>query len=689
MKEVVNVKLLVAFFSLYFIPIYPAQETLNNWLCTYLDPEIVHRINEKEVKTIVEIGSCNGLNAIHLNRHYKCLTFVFENNAKYLSVINKNISPYAQIIAVPQSDTVHLGNWMDEANIACIDLLCINLTGACLSFLQNAETYLDTIKYILINNDPSLRESKEYLKSKGFRVYFDGVSLFKHQLFVHESIDNFKIDIQFLKDFNTPVLSPLLPGNDESQLIYEAVKDNHKAFHTIATSHTITTTKTLNINYQDANGNTALMVAVAHDSQYPLKKLLQNPDIDFTLRNKNGCTALIIAAALSRAYMAQLLLDDPRGMATVNMVNKARMSAEESARLVRAAEIADFIDAKKTRTVQNNFTEDAEKIIPKRAMICGICKDVSQYLPDMMRICERMGTLFEDYKIVIYENDSTDGTQDILRKWMNTNEKVTVHCESLSQSELEHCIINKDENGEFNRIELIALARNKLLDAVMAPEYNSYPIIIMMDMDFTSAPPVESIIEVFESNREWDAVFGYGMSRQNVYWDWYAFRDFNEPFGPELLGHDWFGQKLWSLNKTDQWCPVYSAFGGIGIYKRASIEGCRYSALVTEDLEKLATQIIDQYTPINHPVVLNYLNDVKNLNSKEIIFTPHPYLSEIKEADTGILLHNDSDAVVWRMNSFAYHYPIVCEHVPFHASMIQKGKGKLFINPRLTLTYTR
>lgn len=680
MKKIIDFKLLVLFFCACFINAYSSQEALNNWPCTYLDPEIVHRINEKEIKTIVEIGSSNGLNAIHLSRHYKCPTFVCEINDEHLSIIKETISSYPYVTVIPlQFYTEPFDNWMGKINSASIDLLCVNVTDSCLSVLQNAGKNLDSIKYILIPNEPSLYDSKEYLNAQGFRSYFDGVSLFKHVIFINKRMKNSKMDSQFLRDFNTPDPSPMLPGNAGSELIYAAGKGD-QAFHEL--------TK-IDINYQDANGNTALMSAIAHDHLYAVIKLLQQAHLDPGLQNKNGCTALITAAALGRAHVAQLLLDDPRAMSTVDIVNNMGMDAQETARLVRAAEIADLIHSKKSCTVRNDSLEYTERVIPEKVLICGVCKDVSQFLPDMIKIFEKIGNLFEDYRIVVYENDSTDGTQAILREWMHTNEKVTVQFESISQAELAPHIINRDENGELNRIELIARARNKLLDTIMASAYDSFPSIIMMDMDFISAPPPDSIIEVFHSKREWDAVFAYGIGGSKAYWDWYAFRDFNQPFGPELLGNDWFIHKVWSLTKTDQWCPVYSAFGGLGIYKRASIEGCRYSALVTPDLEKLVKQIINRYKPLDHPVVLNYLNDSNHLNKKATVLTSHPCLPEIKEIDTGILLSNDSDTIVWRMNSGAYSYPIVCEHVSFHAAMIQKGKGNLFINPRLVLTYTR
>lgn len=64
---------------------------------------------------------------------------------------------------------------------------------------------------------------------------------------------------------------------------------------------------------------------------------------------------------------------------------------------------------------------------------------------------------------------------------------------------------------------------------------------------------------------------------------------------------------------------------------------------------------------------------------------PDCLLPQIKHRGVGVLLYEDP--LVWRMSSLVYQYPSVCEHVPFHASMIAHGHGKLFINPRLVLKY--
>lgn len=656
----------------------------------YLDPEIVHRINTEQIHTIVNIDSDQGLNAIQLNQHYKCPVFIVERDSHRLEFINKNIAQYSQVKTVSTpTDAMQLNALMLKNGITTIDLLCIDMQPEDLKiFLENQVNGIENIKYIILSNETCSPEIKDYFKKRGFRSFFDGFGLFPSVLFVNQRINNLDIDTikTQVQTFNTPVLTPRIPGNLNSDLLYAASENNHAPFDGLTANNPI------DINFQDAHGNSALIMAAANDSHYPLRKLMQRNDLNFNRKNNNGCTALMAAAAAGHAPLVNIMLEDPRAIATIDSVNNMGMKAEEIARLLRFSEIADLIRLKKHGNSASQSTKEEEyprQIIPQKVLICGICRNVASCLPHTIKIMEQMGGLFEDYRVVVYENNSTDGTQDILKEWMTRNSKVFAELENVTLSHLSSEIINITDNGELFRIELIARARNILLDKVMSAEYETFPYVIIMDMDFAAPPSYESIVEVFQSNREWDAVFAYGSDKFNSYWDWYAFRDFNQPLGPELLGYDWFSKKRWSLNKTDQWCPVYSAFGGCGIYKRESIRGCRYSGIVTKEMEEIFKTIVAAGKSCDHPVILKYFTDVQKLHSQVNIFSPSKNLSRIDDKNVGIALQDEKDALIWRMNSFVSQYPAVCEHVPFHASMILNGHGKFFINPRLIFKYER
>ena len=65
------------------------------------------------------------------------------------------------------------------------------------------------------------------------------------------------------------------------------------------------------------------------------------------------------------------------------------------------------------------------------AVICGLCRDVRHWLPRTAARIEQLGAMFRDYAVVLYENDSRDGTADFLLRWQARNPRVHVLSESL------------------------------------------------------------------------------------------------------------------------------------------------------------------------------------------------------------------------------------------------------------------
>ena len=209
----------------------------------------------------------------------------------------------------------------------------------------------------------------------------------------------------------------------------------------------------------------------------------------------------------------------------------------------------------------------------------------------------------------------------------------------------------------------------------------------MIDLDFYIEPRYKAFKEIFNANINWDAVFAYGVSNnQKKYWDWYAFRDNNEPIGSELLGNWWwYNPKNLNLNVNDSWYPVISAFGGCGIYKKDSIKGCRYSGIVNNELCINVKKIIDNNK--NNFFLQKYFeekNKIKNLRS---INDSDKVFQNYTEPNDGIIINDFNHNIIWKMSSFVYAFPSVCEHVPFHAAMINKGNDKLFIVPNFIFYY--
>ena len=334
------------------------------------------------------------------------------------------------------------------------------------------------------------------------------------------------------------------------------------------------------------------------------------------------------------------------------------------------------------------FSSTVYATIPEKVLICGVCKDVESRLSGTIEIMEHIGSLFDDYRIIVYENNSSDKTPTLLSQWAKKNQRVSIQSEYLSRESLNTIVVNADKKNGLFRPELIARARNIVLDQAFSDDYENFNYLIWMDMDFVLPPAYEGIVEVFHTDREWDAVLAYGIDPPGTYWDWYAFRDDVYPLGSELLGDQWwYMEKNFSLTINDDWYPVTSAFGGCGIYKKSSIIGCQYSALVNEDLEIVARDIIQSGKRNGHPQIIKYLRGLEKIEELIMLNSPVAGLPQYYNPEYGFVLSNHPEAIIWRMSSFFYQYPTVCEHTIFHASMIVRGHDKIFINPRLIFRY--
>lgn len=312
--------------------------------------------------------------------------------------------------------------------------------------------------------------------------------------------------------------------------------------------------------------------------------------------------------------------------------------------------------------------------IQEKVLICGIGRNIEAAVPNTIRSTTELGSRFLDYRVILYENNSHDQTKALLRKWAEENPKVLLRSENLSKKQLAKELSMK----VLNRTELIARARNIVLNTAMKKEFDDYKYVIWADLDFLEPWDVESIVEtILHPSQEWDAVFAYGA------YDLFALRSAEWPIGFELLGLPYLAklkeiEKEFILDREGPWKKVYSAFGGLGIYKREALRGCRYSGVVTKDLETVTLQWLQEARAKEN---ICFLRDYEELLSQT---TPIdlPLLNREQLPDQ-IGVKIPKGKIVWFSCTPNTTLPWTCEHVPLHASMSLLGHDKLFINPKI------
>ena len=299
----------------------------------------------------------------------------------------------------------------------------------------------------------------------------------------------------------------------------------------------------------------------------------------------------------------------------------------------------------------------------EKAFICGVGKNIAFALPNMMKKMEQLGSAFADYRIVIYENNSTDNTVAILKEWAQRNSKVIIFSENLTAQEAyNRTKAHALSDNAPNRMEMIAYGRNKTLEKALEPQFDDFKFFIMSDMDFMQGWTIDGVSSSFRTNLEWDCITANGIQGDGTYYDRYTYRDEKFVLGAELIGEAfWHELHRTPFKITSQsFKKILAGFGGVAIYKKESIRNFRYCGYVTKDVEILMDFIINNTMPKNHPQYILY---------KSIINSSDERLPIIFQACCG------------------YDSPVMCDHSPLQASMVLQGFDKIYLNPAMICQY--
>jgi glycosyltransferase involved in cell wall biosynthesis len=315
--------------------------------------------------------------------------------------------------------------------------------------------------------------------------------------------------------------------------------------------------------------------------------------------------------------------------------------------------------------------------IPDKILICGICRNIEKAIPNLIASAEDLGSRFVDYRVILYENNSTDRTKVLLKNWAKANPRVLFLSEQISKRRLTYKMSMK----VFNRTENLARARNIVLDQALSSHFDAFKYVLWADLDFLERWDTPAIVEtILHPQQPWDAIFAYGG------YDLFALRSPAYPIGFELLGSLYWDKlneirDAFDLDPEGPWEKVYSAFGGLALYKRDAIQGSRYSGVVTKELDQLIQEWLKEARRSGN---VCFLKEYEELLSKTSpLLLSGPFLLHRERYPDAIGIKIPKWQTVWFSCTPGTAFPWTCEHIPFHASMILKGHDKLFINPKI------
>lgn len=222
----------------------------------------------------------------------------------------------------------------------------------------------------------------------------------------------------------------------------------------------------------------------------------------------------------------------------------------------------------------------------QKIMFCGICRNVGTKLErNLLRIGET-AKYFKDYSILIYENDSTDDTVDILRRY--ESRKLSFFTETRADKNYNDLLESGQDPVHYNRCQVLASCRNFYLDFAQKSDAD---IICVLDLDLWGGWSYDGFLNsvgVLYGKPTNGAVTAYGVltdcynhysledidPKMYIMYDCFVYR----PLGPDVAQPKFGTAQYNFIRKNPGDTPIFvnSNFNGMGIYKREALLGVQY-----------------------------------------------------------------------------------------------------------------
>jgi hypothetical protein len=198
-----------------------------------------------------------------------------------------------------------------------------------------------------------------------------------------------------------------------------------------------------------------------------------------------------------------------------------------------------------------------------KCCICGTVRNCGPYLDKIFSNMEIIGSMFEDYRIILYYDSSNDNTLQKILEYHKRNPKLIFY-------------INRKKLLPY-RTHRIALGRNMCIN-IIRKMFSDHDYFIMMDCDDRCAKDMnKGILQKYLHRNDWD---GLSFNHPDGYYDWWALskRPFVlscHHFRNNSLGAKYIDKIISKTNPEDLIICI-SAFNGFSIYRTNKFLNCIY-----------------------------------------------------------------------------------------------------------------
>lgn len=226
------------------------------------------------------------------------------------------------------------------------------------------------------------------------------------------------------------------------------------------------------------------------------------------------------------------------------------------------------------------FIKMKETYINKTSVIALMARDCADALKHNIPEIEKFAASFRESIIVCVENDSVDGTKDILSQWMKKNPNV------ITLSEDCHRFSDIRKGGSFARIERMAYYRNKYMTWINQSNFEpDYLIVMDVDIDcFHSEDVIKAIknapepfAAIFANGRFYTKFFGKIL--WGKYYDTYTYvPEESNNWEITYTSAKQYNDQINKALRYKQFIKCKSAFSGMAIYQWSLVKDLRYAA---------------------------------------------------------------------------------------------------------------
>lgn len=264
-----------------------------------------------------------------------------------------------------------------------------------------------------------------------------------------------------------------------------------------------------------------------------------------------------------------------------------------------------------------------------KCCICGPVRNCGPFLDIIFKNIEKIGALFDDYKIIVYYDQSSDNTLEKLKQYKKRNNKLDFFVGGKLVS--------------IYRTHRIAHARNVCLKYVKEKyDMTEYPFFIMMDFDDVNAKHVRpEILQKYLTRHDWD---GLSFNTSPKYYD------------------------IWGLS-IYPYCFSYNHFKNNSIHNYTTIQN-----YITNKLNRLnpgeLLQCISSFNGFSIYRTNKFLNTNYDGRVRVDLIPPHLLIAHGKAAQSK-LVYPDLNHVK--------AYAEDCEHRAFHVQAINNDQARIMI----------